>query len=158
MRKEELQEVKTSALLAGLSDQDLADLATICHDKDLAEGMTIFIENMQGESLYLIREGAVRITRLLAEGDEETLVILGPEEAFGEMAVLENAPRAATAKVVEKARLIAIRRADFDKLCHENPRLGIKVMRNILQMFSRRVRENSKEYQEILLYALGREK
>jgi CRP-like cAMP-binding protein len=110
---------------------------------------------MPGESLYLIRRGAVKISKMLAEGEEKTLVILGPEEIFGEMAILDGAPRSATARVAEEADLLSVRKAEFEALCEQNPALALKLMRNIVRIFSQRIRENNGEYREMLLWSLG---
>jgi CRP-like cAMP-binding protein len=121
----------------------------------MPEGMTVFVENMPGESLFLIRQGAIKISRMLAEGDEKTLVILGAEEIFGEMAILDAAPRSATARVAEEARLLSIRKADYEVLCEQNPRLALKLTRNIVRVFSRRI-EKTRMIQGIVVLVHGK--
>jgi CRP/FNR family transcriptional regulator, cyclic AMP receptor protein len=156
MDKINLSLLRDSALFTDMTDTELASLADLFTERDVSAGKTVFIENMQGESLYLIREGTIRVSKMLAEGDEQTLVVLGVEDTFGEMAVLEEAPRSATARVIEEARLLSVKRVDFDALCVKNPSLGLKLMRNIILIFSKRIRESSEEYREILLWSLGR--
>jgi CRP-like cAMP-binding protein len=119
-------------------------------------GKTVFIENMPGEFLYLVKEGTIRISKMLAEGDEQTLVVLGAEDTFGEMAVLDGAPRSATARVIEDAQLFSLGKSDFEELCDSYPALGLKLMRNIIRIFSRRIRESNQEYREMLMWSLGR--
>jgi len=91
---------------------------------------------------------------MLAEGDEKILVVLGPDDFFGEMAILEKTPRSATARVAEDALLLSLQRKDFETFCDKNPNLGLKLMRNIVRIFTRRVRENSQEYREMLIWSL----
>ncbi len=153
--KAELRNLKDSPLLAGMTENDFNGLSAIFQEKEIAEGMTVFIENMPGESLYLIREGTIKISRMLAEGEEKILVILGPEDVFGEMAIIGEAPRSATARVAEKARLLSIRKDDFDQFCEENPKLALKLLRNLMRVFSQRVRESNDEYREMLLWSLN---
>lgn len=145
-----------NTLLQGLSEDDLKALAGIFSEKIMPEGTTVFVENMPGESLYVVQQGAVKISKMIAEGDEKTLVILGPEEVFGEMAIFDGAPRSATARVAEEARLLNIRKSDFDKLCEQNPTLAMKLTRNIMRVISRRIRDNNEEYREMLLWSLGK--
>jgi len=147
--------LKSSLLFKDLSETELKRLEPLFDEKRIVEGKTVFIENMPGERLYLIEEGAVKISKMLAEGDEKILVVLGPEDFFGEMAILEGAPRSATARVVEDARLLSLQRKDFEVLCDENPRLGLKIMRNIIRTFSRRLQDNNEEYREMLIWSLG---
>jgi CRP-like cAMP-binding protein len=153
----DLAPLKNSVLFADLSDTEVEVLGGFFHEKNLSEGMTIFVENMPGESLYLIEQGAVKISKMLAEGDEKILVVLGAEEIFGEMAILDGAPRRATARVAEKVRLLSIRKTDYEILCEQHPRLALKVTRNIVRVISQRIRESDEDYMEMLALALGKQ-
>jgi CRP-like cAMP-binding protein len=150
-----LEALKESSLFEGLSDAEIGSLESLFGEKRIPEGKTVFVENMLGESLYLIEKGTIKISKMLAEGDEKILVILGPDDFFGEMAILEGNSRSATARVAEDACLLSLQRKDFEALCEENPKLGIKLMRNIIRGFTRRIRENSEEYREMLIWSLG---
>lgn len=150
-----LESLQTSPLFQNMSDPEILTLGELFNEKIIDEGMTVFIENMPGESLYLIRQGAIKISKMLAEGDEKTLVILGAEDVFGEMAILDGAPRSATARVAERAHLLSMRKAEYESLCDKEPRLALKLTRNIVRIFSRRIRENNEEYIEMLLWSLG---
>ncbi|OHB32264.1 MAG: hypothetical protein A2X84_08915 [Desulfuromonadaceae bacterium GWC2_58_13] len=148
--------LRESALFADMTDAEIASLAELFTEKTIPAGKTVFVENMPGESLYLVKEGTIRISKMLAEGDEQTLVVLGAEDTFGEMAVLDGAPRSATARVIEDAHLLSIRKSEFDELCESYPALGLKLMRNIIRIFSKRIRESNEEYREMLIWSLGR--
>ena len=150
--------IRGSILLRGMNNTELARLASVCEERHLAAGTTIFIENMPGESLFLIRRGAVRISRMFAEGNEKVLIVLGPADVFGEMAVIDGLPRAATARVVDDAELISLRKQDFARLCQEHPALALKLVLNIVTVFSRQVREANEEYREMLTWSLSGER
>jgi CRP-like cAMP-binding protein len=149
--------LRQSTLFKDMSDGEIETLGGFFNEKVMPEGMTVFVENMPGESLFLIRQGAIKISRMLAEGDEKTLVILGAEEVFGEMAILDAATRSATARVAEEARLLNLRKADYEVLCEQNPRLALKLTRNIVRVFSKRIRENDDEYRELLFWSMGKQ-
>lgn len=146
--------IKDSSMLQGLTDKELGQLAGFCDMRAMEEGTTVFIENMPGESLFLIKAGTIRITRMFAEGDEKTLVVLGPEDVFGEMAVIDGLPRAATARVAETAQLISLNKKSLDKLCQEDAALGLKLVNNIVKVFSKRVRDANEEYRDMLIWSL----
>jgi len=148
--------LRSSPLFAGMSDAEISSLARMCSEKVIPEGMTIFLENMPGESLYLVQRGAVKVSKMITEGEEKILVVLGPEEIFGEMALLDAAPRTATARVAEDATLLCMRRSDFETLSEQNPALALKLTRNIIRIFSRRIRENNEEFRKMLLWSLGK--
>ncbi|ORJ53691.1 Crp/Fnr family transcriptional regulator [Geothermobacter hydrogeniphilus] len=154
----DLNALKNSSLFKGMTDAEMAALASVFHEKAMTEGATIFVEQMPGEMLYLIQSGTVKISKMLAEGEEKTLVLLGPEDVFGEMAILDGSPRSATARVAENARLLCIKKTDFEVLCDEQPRLGMKLMRNIIRVFSQRIRDNNDEFRDMLLWSLGKKK
>ena len=146
--------IRGSNMLQGLTEEDLARLAVVCEERQMAEGTTVFIENMPGESLFLIRKGTIRISKMFAEGDEKTLVVLGAEDIFGEMAVIDGLPRAATARVAESADLISLKKKDFDTLCQSEPALALKLVINIVRVFSKRTREAYDEHREMLIWSL----
>ena len=151
---EDFTPIKGSTMLQEFSDQDLARLAEFCEMRKMDEGTTVFIENMPGESLFLIKKGTIRISRMFAEGDEKTLIVLGPEDIFGEMAVIDGLPRAATARVAEAAELISLNKQSLEQLCEKNASLGLKLVKNIIRVFSKRVREANEEYRDMLIWSL----
>ncbi|TLM69340.1 MAG: cyclic nucleotide-binding domain-containing protein [Deltaproteobacteria bacterium] len=150
--------IRGSVMLQGMTDADFSRLAEFCEDRQMAEGTTVFIENMPGESLFLIRRGTIRISKMFAEGDEKTLVVLGPEDIFGEMAVIDGLPRSATARVAEDAELISLKKKDFEALCQADPGLALKLAMNIVRIFSKRIREASDEYRDMLIWSIQGDK
>ena len=147
-------DIQGSVMLRDLSEDDLQTLAALCETRQMGEGTTIFIENMPGEALFLIRKGIVRISKMFAEGDEKTLVVLGPEDIFGEMAIIDGLPRSATARVAEDAELISLKKKDFEMLSQKSPDLALKMVMNIVRVFSKRIREADDEYRDMLLWSM----
>lgn len=151
---ENFHAIRGSSMLQGLNDADFSRLAEFCEERQMAEGTTVFIENMPGESLFLVRKGTIRISKMFAEGDEKTLVVLGPEDIFGEMAVVDGLPRSATARVAEDAELISLKKQDFESLCKSDPALALKLVMNIMRVFSKRIREANDEYRDMLVWSI----
>jgi CRP-like cAMP-binding protein len=158
IKAETFDAIRGSVMLQGLSDVEFSRLAEFCEDRQMAEGTTVFIENMPGESLFLIRQGKIRISRMFAEGDEKTLAVLGPMDIFGEMAVIDGLPRSATARVAENAELISLKKKDYETLCKSDPELALKLIMNIVRVFSRRIREATDEYRDMLIWAIQGDK
>lgn len=146
--------IKGSVMLQGFSEEDLTRFADFCEMREMGEGTTVFIENMPGESLFLVKKGTIRISKMFAEGDEKTLVVLGPEDIFGEMAVIDGLPRSATARVAEDAELISLKKKDLERLCVDDATLALKLVRNIVKVFSKRVREANEEYRDMLIWSM----
>lgn len=147
-----------SPLFVGMAASEIKKLEKIFTVREIAEGKTIFIENMPGESLFLIKEGTVMISRMLAEGDEQVLIILGSDDVFGEMAVLDGGARSATARIAEDAILYGLTRKNYEAMAAQDPRLGLKFTLNIVRIFSSRVRNSQKDYRAMLLASLKRKK
>jgi len=148
---------RNSPLSEGFDSDESLMLADFFQQKDMSAGMTVFLENMPGESLYLIQQGQVEISKMLAEGDEQSLVKLGPGELFGELAILDSHPRSATARVIEDVVLLVITQFEYERLRNINAEIALKLTLNIIRQFSERVRENNEEYRRMLLLAMGKE-
>lgn len=155
MAKIDVSSLSDCFLFNDLDKKEIDVVASLFYEKKLAAGKTVFVEQMPGESLYLIKSGRVKISKLIAEGDEKILVTLNPEDVFGEMAILDGAPRSATARVEDDAVLLSIKKSDFEKLCAAKPKIALTIMRNIITVFSSRIRENNDEYKEMLMWSLS---
>lgn len=155
MIKGNLAGLKDSPLFAGLAAKEIELLGELFSPNRMSAGKTIYIENMAGECLYLIEKGSVRISQMLAEGEEQTLVVLGPGDTFGELAVIDGGPRAATARVIEDVSLLALTRKDFNQLTNNNPRLGMQLTLNLFRLFSERLRRSKSDYRNMLIAAIN---
>lgn len=149
-----LKDIQNCQLLLGFDDTEIEHLEPLFNQHEMGEGKTVFVENMASESLYLISQGAVAIFKMLAEGEEKTLAVLGAGDLFGELALFDSAPRAATARIAENATILSIKKSDFDKFCHENPVIAIKLLRNIVKTFCLRLRETDSDFRDRLQIAL----
>jgi len=151
-----LAEIQASKLFSDLNAKESQLMSQALQEKIFAEGETVFIEQMPGEALYIVVEGTIRISKMLAEGDEQILAVLGPEDSFGEMALIDQGPRLATARVAENARLAKLSRSHFEQLAAKSPTVGFKLLRNVVRSFAQKVRDNQEEYRQILLWTLDR--
>ena len=98
------------------------------------KGDIIFSEYEPGENFYLIQSGRVQITKIMGE-IEKTIDILYPGEVFGEMAILEEAPRSASAIAQDQVKALEFNRANFEILMKGNPQIALKLLR----LFTKRI-------------------
>ena len=112
-------------------------------------GRNVFQEGDPGDGLYLIAEGAVQITCLVGQDQRRVLSRLTKGDFFGEMAVLDEQPRSATATAETDAKLHFIAREDLLRVLAESPGLTVGMMRE----FSQRMREFNHQYTVELLQA-----
>ncbi|MCL1931773.1 MAG: Crp/Fnr family transcriptional regulator [Treponema sp.] len=86
----------------------------------------IFAEGEIGHNLYVIQGGSVKITKIV-NNNEVVLAVLNKGDIFGEMAMLENKPRSATAEVYEDCTLLAVNRANFKNLINDQPDMIVRM-------------------------------
>jgi CRP-like cAMP-binding protein len=103
-------------------------------EKKLNPGEILFEEGDKGEVMYLIREGKIKITKGKGE-DEKVLAVLKEGDFFGEMAIIESAPRSASAIAATNVSLLVIDKETFRSKIKENP-----LIEYVLETLSRRLR------------------
>ena len=103
-------------------------------------GATVFGEGSPGDKFYLIVEGAVRISRMVAGMGEEALAVLHAGAYFGEMSLIDDAPRSATAVCHERCRLFVVNRKDLEDLLFVDRDLAYELLWNWVRTLSRRLR------------------
>jgi len=103
---------------------------------ELKEGDYVFREGELGTEMYIINEGKVEILNQVGD-EEQVLAVLEKGDFFGEMSVLEDLPRAASARAATDIRLLQINGSTFDQLLRGNPEIAVRMMRKL----SRRLRE-----------------
>jgi CRP-like cAMP-binding protein len=104
-------------------------------------GDIIFCEYEPGDAFYLIQSGQVKIVKIVGEL-EKTLDILNPGEFFGEMALLEEAPRSATTIALTDLKLLEFNRANFEVLMQGQPQIVL----NLLKLFSKRIYDQKRRF------------
>jgi len=110
------------------------------------KGELIFSEFEPGDAFYLIQSGRVQLVKVI--GDiEKTLDILHPSEMFGEMAILEDSPRSATAIALDAVKVLEFNRANFEVLMMGNPQIALK----LLKLFTKRIYDQKRRFMILTL-------
>ena len=136
-------------LFAGLDDAALGDLATVVEPKAVPAGGRICARGDQGDELYLLRRGRVRVLLPLEGGKHHHLVTLCQGDYFGEMSFIDREPRSADAVAVTDTEIFLLSRARFDVLARRNPALGERVFEKLASAVSRRLRAADAELQAL---------
>ncbi|MBI3932362.1 MAG: Crp/Fnr family transcriptional regulator [Acidobacteria bacterium] len=129
--------LRTVPIFAELSDDDTAALARLTSRRRYPKDTVVFFENEEGDSLFVIVEGRIKVTILGDDGREIILSVLGPGDFFGEMALLDNEPRSATAIAVEESELLALNRADFQGVVSEKASITTALIKVLTQRLRR---------------------
>lgn len=102
-------------------------------------GDVIFVEYEPGDSFYMLQSGRVKISKVVLE-KEKLLDILQPGDVFGEMAIIEDAPRSATAIAVDEVKVLEFKKENFEVIMKTNPAMALK----LLKIFAKRIFEQKR--------------
>ncbi|MCB1173378.1 MAG: Crp/Fnr family transcriptional regulator [Leptospiraceae bacterium] len=109
-------------------------------------GQIIFCEYEPGTDCYFIQEGQVKITKTVSR-NQKTLDIIGPGDFFGEMAILEEEPRSASAIAVDDVRALRFKQENFDSLMNSIPQLAFQ----LLKIFAHRIFDQRRRLQILII-------
>ncbi len=113
--------LRHTPLLTGLDDDDWTALVGRVTKVVVARADVVFCEGDAGDSLYVVRDGKVKITRASAGSRENLLAVLGPGDLLGELSLFDSLPRTATATAVTDTTLFRLGAAEFDAYLAERP-------------------------------------
>ncbi len=124
-------------LFSGLSDEDIDSLISVTTRRKYPKDSVIFFEHDLGDSLFMILSGRVKVTILSDDGREIILSMLSERDFFGEMSLLDNEPRSATAIAMQETEVAVLHQKDFLSIVQKRPR----VLGNLLSVLSSRLRK-----------------
>jgi CRP/FNR family transcriptional regulator, cyclic AMP receptor protein len=139
-----------SPFFSGLEPDALDAIAKLCHSRSLEAAETLFLKGDEGDALYAVRRGRIRIGTGTDAGRRLTLNILGPGDVFGEVALLDGRPRTADAVATEPSELFMVQRRDFLDLLERRPKLAVQ----IVELLCERIRWMSERMEESVLMPL----
>lgn len=139
--------LRTVPLFASFPEEPLRTLATVVSRRTATRGSIIMAAGDPTDSLYIILSGRFKVMMSDAEGKEVILCILGPGEFFGEMGLIDDAPRSASVVAIEPCELLVITRRDFKKCMTENADMAMAVMKGLV----RRLREADRKIGSLAL-------
>ncbi len=124
-------------LFQGISDESMARLAAVTGEIDFEEGQFIVLQGQVGTGLYVIVEGEAKVVR----GSDE-LARLGPNDFFGELAVIDQMPRSASVQATTPTRTLALASWDLLDLIESDPQLSL----NLIKGLATRIREQGERH------------
>jgi CRP/FNR family transcriptional regulator, cyclic AMP receptor protein len=134
---------------AELSARDLRRVAAIVHKREYKAGEPVFYQGDPGLGMFIIQEGEVSIRISEREGEEKELALLTDGDFFGELALLDESPRSATALCTTDCSVIGFFRTDLMELIKENPDLGMKIVMKFAEILAHRLRKTDKDLSKL---------
>ncbi len=136
-------------LFAGMLANELQALKQAGHVREFRAGETIFKTGDPGDGFYVVASGRVQIFAVVGNNEPRILAVIGPDEIFGEMAVIDDAPRSATALAETATKTFFLNRGLLPQLLELHPRLALDLFREI----SRRLRALNQKYVDEIIPA-----
>jgi len=143
--------LQNSVLFKGCGREGIDLLMGMFQERQIKQNTTIFSEHMPAEALYIVKSGNVRISMMAGEGQESGLLLLGPGEFFGELALVQEASRLVTARAETAVELLLLTRKDFLALMDLDPRTCAKVLMTITRLLAMRVKAYNEKLKEFLI-------
>lgn len=123
--------LKKAFMFQGLPEDVLEALAQKVNRRALAQSEILFNIGDEGDALYIIDEGWVKITRRDDKGNELVLNRCGPGETIGEMSLLDQEPRSASVVAFSKAEVLELNRDSFFELLDQRPDVAMVLIRSM---------------------------
>jgi CRP/FNR family transcriptional regulator, cyclic AMP receptor protein len=129
--------LRRAPLFEGLDDESARGLRRQMTEVQLARGEHLFFEGQDGDRLYVVLDGKLKLTHAAADGRENLLTVLGPGEMFGELSLFDPRPRTSSASAVTDATLAALAHDALRPWLLEHPEVSM----HMLQALARRLRK-----------------
>ena len=149
---EDVKLLKNIPLFKEFKVTEVVSIAMVADNEKYPAGHLIFKEKTRGDALYVIKAGRVRVTKRDSQGEEHILAYLGPGEYFGEISLVDMAPRSASVSAHSDCELLKIKRTDFRNLIAGNKEIERKFYKSFTEVLCERLRvtnENLTFSQEI---------
>jgi CRP-like cAMP-binding protein len=134
-------------LFSELADTEIDQIRALARAQRYPARQTIVSQGDESGDLFLIIDGRLRVSSCNANGDEVVLSIMGPGEVFGEMALLDGAPRSATVSTLDACQLVVIEAGAFHALLRQMPTLA----QSLMKVMARRIRTLTDRTQDVAL-------
>ncbi|MEV0330706.1 Crp/Fnr family transcriptional regulator [Micromonospora echinospora] len=130
-------------MFAGLEPEVRQRVIAAAVPRTYRKGQLLFVENDPGESLIVLRRGAVAVFRTAPTGERAVLSVIRPPDVLGEVSLLDASTRSLSAEAIEDCSALALSRPAFMELVHSNPRILDAVMRSLGGLIRRLTEQNA---------------
>ena len=134
-------------LFSGLSEEDMAAISSLAVTRSFPKNTLVICEGDTSDSLYVVLSGKVKVFLSDEEGKEVTLNLQGAGEYFGELAILDEAPRSASVVTTEDTKLAILSKVAFEQCMEQHSAIALTIMRGL----ARRLRELSESVRSLAL-------
>ena len=120
--------LRNVSLFESLNDEEIDALTDVTFTRTFAKDSVIILAEEEGDTLFIIKEGEVKVSIVSEEGREVILSMMGAGAVFGELSLLDGKPRSANVVATENTALIMLRRIDFVQLVFKVPQIATALL------------------------------
>ena len=134
-------------LFEELEGKDLDAIAKVAISRSYSKGSIIILAEEEGDTLFIISQGQVKVSIVSEDGREAILALLGEGAVFGELSLLDGKPRSANVVATEATNLYMVRRSDFLQLLYKVPQIAV----GLLAELASRLRKTDRKIEGLAL-------
>jgi len=138
--------IRSAPLFSALSDEEAASLRASMTLVKVTKGHTLFKEGEEGDRLFVVLDGKLKLGKSSPDGRENLQEILGPGEMFGELSLFDPGPRTATATAITDAKLLMLPHEKVLDLITSQPAVSLELLRRLAQ----RLRDSRGEQSDLV--------
>lgn len=135
--------LKSIPFFQKLRKAQLEEVANILHERVYEEGECLFEYGQPGAAMFLIRTGEVSIEAPRVSGDFTQLAVIKDHAFLGELALLDQSPRSATARAVREVKALCLFRSDLEKLALRRPDISSEIYKILATMTGERLKKTN---------------
>ena len=147
--------LKGLSLFTSFEDEDLQKVSEICEIRKVATDSVIFEEGAEGDELFIVISGCVKIYTHITDNVDKTLITLRDGGLFGEFAVISEDYRTASARAMQDCELIVINQSKFEALLNDHPIVGKKILDVFVRIISDRLKNTTELYRQAVDWGLS---
>lgn len=136
-------------IFEGMGRRRLKTVSRLLHTRSYAAGETVFNETEPGAGLYIIIEGRITVTKDLSGAEPMVLAEFVSGNFFGELALIDEIPRTATATALESSTLLAFPKPDLDRLIDRQPQTAVIILKNLSRLVAQRLIEANRNFERL---------
>jgi len=137
--------LKNVPIFSDLNPKEMNEIEKIIHRREYKKGEPIFRMGDTGLCMYIIIKGLINIVEEDEAGNTTTLAVLKDGAFFGDLALLDEAPRSASAIADDHCDILGFFRPDFLDLLYRKPKLGIKILFSLSKIIGERLRRTNEQ-------------
>lgn len=144
-KRDTLAFLGTVPLFDSLSKRELATIHNIAHHRIYQENEFIFRKGQPGAAMFIVKSGVADIVDHGEDNQTKIITTLKDNSFFGELALLDDSPRSASAVATKTTETFAFFRTDLERLLNSSPQIGLKVYRSLAMIIGDRLKETNEQ-------------